>query len=196
MFKCMNKFILSFLVSIFMAAAALAAPLTYALDTEASRVGFTVSFGPDVINGEMPVQSSEIMLDFDRPSQSRVSVVLDVTGARANFPFATQALRGPKVLNADAFGTISYASTGIEPIPGAVSKALMSGAITIRGVTRPLTLDVELFRPAGRPEGERERLIVKMSGEISRAAFGATGWSDLVGDTVGLDMMLQIDLVE
>ncbi len=44
--------------------------------------------------------------------------------------------------------------------------------------------------------GEREQLFVRLEGVVSRAAFGATGWSDLVGDAVALDVMLRIDLVE
>ena len=192
MLLVMKHFILSVVVMSLCAIAASAAPVSYRLDPEASRVGFEVPFGPDIITGDLPVLTSDIALDFQNPANSRVSVVLDVTRARANFPFASQALKGPRVLAAETFSTISFVSTGIEVIPGEVSKALLNGNISIRGVTRPLTLNVALFRPAGRDAFDRERLIVRISGAVSRAAFGATGWSDLVGDTVALDMDLQI----
>ena len=192
----MTRTLLAAVLAVFTVWPALAAPLIYALDADASRVGFTVAFGPDKISGEVPVASADIALDFERPSQSRVSVVLDVSGARANFPFATQALRGPKILDAEAFPSMMFVSTGIETIPGEVSRALLNGDITVRGATRPLTLGVELFRPADRDLGARERLIVRLTGAIQRSDFGATGWSDLVGDAVELDMMLQIDLLE
>lgn len=179
-----------------MAGSAIAAPLIYAVDTGASHVGFKVSFGADQISGEVPIVSSDIALDFEQPSQSRVSVVLDVGNARANFLFATQALRGPRVLDAATFPSMTFVSTGIETIPGEVSKALLRGDMTIRDQTRPLTLGVELFRPADRALGERERLIVQVTGTLQRSDFGATGWGDLVGNTVELDMMLHIDLVK
>lgn len=173
-----------------------AVPLTYALNADESRVGFAVPFGPDEITGTMPVQSADIALDFERPANSQISVVLDVGNAQANFPFATQALRGPRVLDATEFPRVSFVSNAIEVRADAPSKALLTGDITIRGVTRPITLDAELFRPAGRALGEREQLFVRLEGAVSRAAFGATGWDDLVGDEVSLNLMLRIDLVE
>lgn len=192
----MRIFLLSFLVSLLTVSAINAEALIYALDQDASRVGYQVAFGPDQITGVMPVQSANITLDFERTSNSHIDVVLDVVNSKANFPFATQALRGPKILDAERFPVISFVSTKIEVVPDAPSKARLSGNITIRDVTRPVTLDAELFRPAERALGERERLIVRLSGVISRAAFGADGWSDLVGDTVTLDLSLQIDLTE
>ncbi|SMX23495.1 YceI family protein [Boseongicola aestuarii] len=173
-----------------------AMPLTYALNESESRVGFEVPFGPDQITGTMPVRSADIALDFERPANSRISVVLDVGNAQANFPFATQALRGPRVLDASQFPDISFVSNTIEVRADAPSQALLTGDITIRGVTRPITLDAELFRPAGRALGEREQLFVRLEGAVSRAAFGASGWDDLVGDEVSLNLMLRIDLVE
>ena len=173
-----------------------AMPLSYALNAGESRVGFEVPFGPDQITGTMPVRSAEIVLDFERPANSRISVVLDVGNAQANFLFATQALRGPRVLNAAEFPNITFVSNAIEVQRDAPSKARLGGDITIRDVTRPITLDVELFRPAGRALGERKQLFVRLEGAVSRSAFGASGWDDLVGDEVELDIMLRIDLVE
>lgn len=175
-------------------AGAMAAPQAYALDSDASRVGFAVPFGPDTITGEIPVQSAEIELDFALPMNSRISVVLDVNSARANFPFATQALKGPKVLAAERYPTISFQSRDIAVSSQDSSQATLIGDITIREVTRPITFSVGLFRPAGQPKGERSRLIVRIQGELSRAAHGADGWSDLVGDTVTLDLDLFIDV--
>ena len=189
----MRIFGLSILLIALIGVSATAAPRDYLLDHYASRVGFAVPFGPDTITGEIPVAQSEISLDFRAPNNSRIVVVLDVSGARANFPFATQALRGPKVLAAEAHPTISFQSRDIEVASNDASRASLMGDITIRGVTRPVMFDVGMFRPAGQAQGERSRLIVRLNGEVSRAAFGADGWSDLVGDAVSLDLELFID---
>ena len=183
-------------LAIMLAAPAAAAPLVYTLDAEDSRVGFKVPFGPDQITGAMPVRSADITLDFDRAARSKVSVSLDVASARANFPFATQAMTGPKVLDAGRHPAISFISTEIVAIQGEGAKARMTGNITIRGVTRPVVLNAEVFRPQGSAEGERKRLSVYMTGTVARSDFGATGWSDLVGDEVTLDILVRIDLVE
>lgn len=174
--------------------AAEAAPLSYRLDLSDSRVGFHVPFGPDKIDGAFPVLQSAVTIDFQRVGNSRVLVDLDVAHAQANFPFATQAMTGPKVLDAEHFPTMRFVSTGVRQLGGGGLKAEIDGNLTIRGVTRPITLQAEVFRPRGTPEGTRDHLSVHLSGAVSRASFGADGWSEMVGDTVTLDMVLRIDL--
>lgn len=172
-----------------------AAPLRYSLDMEQSHVGFSVPFGPDQINGTMPVIAADIVIDFERATNSDVSVSLDVGNARASFPFATQALKGPKVLAARDFPTISFVSRSVRPTDSARAKAVISGDITIRGVTRPINLDAEVFRQPGVGADDLSRLSIELKGSVSRSAFGATGWADLVGDTVTLDILVRINKV-
>lgn len=190
------KLVLATLAAFFCAVGALiAAPSVYALDTEQSRVGFSVPFGPDQINGTMPVISADIAIDFDRAANSQVSVSLDVGNARANFPFATQALKGPKVLAAREYPAITFVSRSVQPTDNARARAVISGDITIRGVTRQIDLDAEVFRQPGTEVGDRSRLSIALKGAVPRSSFGATGWSDLVGDTVTLDILVRINKV-
>ncbi|HMQ28984.1 MAG TPA: YceI family protein, partial [Acidimicrobiales bacterium] len=118
-----------------------ARPIAYRLDAEASEVGFETDFGPDLITGRMPVAAASVVIDFDRPAASRVSVTLDLAHARASFPFATQAMLGPKVLDARSHPTIRFDSTAVRAKGGAGARAEIDGMLTIRGVTRPVTLD-------------------------------------------------------
>ena len=174
-------------------AAGQARPVAYRLDAAASEVGFETDFGPDLITGRMPVAEASIVIDFDRPSASRVSVTLDLARARASFPFATQAMLGPKVLDARAHPTIRFESTAVRARGGTGARAEIDGLLTIRGVTRPVTLDAEIFRREGTEVGERDRMSIHLRGRVSRAAYGATGWSDLVGDEVRLIVVARID---
>ncbi|NNF25146.1 MAG: YceI family protein [Rhodobacteraceae bacterium] len=187
----MNKLIFPALVALCLSAvAALAGPERYLLDAEKSKVGFAVPFGPDRIRGTFPVREADIVLDFERASNSTVSVVLDVGQAQANFPFATQAMRGPKVLAADTHPDITFVSRSVAAQDGG---AIVSGDITIRGVTRPIDLRADVFRPKGTELGDRAVLSVVLSGNVARSDFGATGWADLVGDTVTLDIRVQVN---
>ena len=93
---------------------ALAAPANYTLQPEASTVGFETDFGPDKITGRMPVTAATLTLDFQNVAGSSVAVTLDVAHAEASFPFAAQAMRGPKVLDAQEFPTISFKSTSVK----------------------------------------------------------------------------------
>ncbi|MEM9709789.1 MAG: YceI family protein [Pseudomonadota bacterium] len=169
--------------------AALAVPVNYALETEGSQVQFRVAFGSGEISGTMPVEAANLALDFDRASNSEVSVVLAANGARANFPFATEALRGPSVLNTASHPSIRFQSTGFE---AQGNRAEVAGLITIRGVTRPVVLNAEIFREAGQGAGDRSRLLVRMSTAIARSEFGADGWASAVGDIVTINILARI----
>lgn len=173
-----------------------ARPLSYRLDAAESVVGFEADFGPDVITGTMPVATASIVIDFERPAASRVAVALDLARARASFPFATQAMLGPKVLDAAAHPRITFESTSVRAVGGEGARARIDGLLTVRGVSRPVTLDAEIFRREGVAVGERSRMAIHLAGALSRSAFGATGWPDMVGDEVRLRIVARIELEE
>jgi polyisoprenoid-binding protein YceI len=169
---------------------ALAAPIAYRLDPEASTVAFETDFGPDLITGSIPLTMADLKLDFDDVANCTVAVQLDVSGATASFPFAAQALKGPKVLDAASHPQMTFQSTSVAP---AGEAAEVSGNLTIRGVTHPVVLKAEIFRPQGSAEDDRSHLTVRLTGRVNRSDFGATGWSDMVGDEVRIVINARID---
>ncbi|MEL6517931.1 MAG: YceI family protein [Pseudomonadota bacterium] len=174
-------------------APALAAPQRYALDAAQSQVRYAVDFGPDVIDGTMPVASATIVIDFERLANSQVDVTLSPGEATASFPFATQALRGPKVLATDDYPDLVFVSTAVRPDG---TGAIVSGDITIRDVTRPIELVAQLFRPQGTQQGDRSELWVEMTGAVNRSEFGADGWNDLVRDEVRLRILARVTRID
>lgn len=181
------------LVLLAAAGPARAAPADYVIEPAESRVGFETDFGPDRITGQMPVTRADLTLDFQDVAATRIAVALDVTRAEASFPFAAQALRGPRVLDAGTWPEITFASTAVRR---AGDGATVTGAITIRGITRPITLDARIYRQQGTVEGDLSRLTVRLTGRLNRSDFGATGWNDMVGDEVRLDILARIRRVE
>lgn len=174
------------------ALAAEAKPVAYALQPATSSVGFEADFGPDRITGDMPVSAADLVLDFDRVANSTIDVTLDVTGAKASFPFAAQAMKGPKVLDSEQFPVIHFLSTSVTPNAEGASVA---GDVTIRGVTRPVTLQASIYRQKGTKEGDLSQLTVQLKGSVRRSDFGATGWADMVGDEVRLNILARIEQV-
>ena len=184
---------IAFLLALFLALAAQAAPARYHLQTEDSTVGFSWFLGKDEVRGTMPVSRADVVLDLDRLRDSKVAVAVDVTRARAGFPFASQGMKSQRVLWADRFPEITFESTGIRR---SADGALIDGNLTVRGVTRPATFAARLFRQAGTEAGDRSRLSVRLTGSLSRAAFGADGWSDLAGDEVKLNIIARLRIAE
>lgn len=184
--------LIAFLAAFWSAHPGLARPLTYGLDAQGSVVGFEVDLGQTPMAGTMPVVRADILLDFDRAAASRVTVTLDPAAARMALPFATEAMRGPEVLAATSFPEIRFESTAVR---ARGDGATVEGKITIRSVTRPITLAARLSRPKGSAPGYRDELTIRLTGRVSRASFGASGFADLVGDEVRLDIRAHIRLI-
>lgn len=172
-----------------LAGAAQAAPQRYALETAASRVGFTYQLQGSPAQGTMPVLAADLMLDFDRAALSRFDVTLDAAHADAGVFFATDAMRGADILDTAHFPTIRFVTTRVRP-DGA--GAIVEGDVTIRGVTRPVVLKAELYRQKGTETGDRRALTVVLTGAVDRRDFGATGYQGLVGDRIALKILARI----
>lgn len=178
------------LVSLALPLAAVAEPVAYLLDKKASRVGFHFSLSGIPQTGSMPVDHAEITLDPENLAATTVDVTVLATKARTGLFFATEALIGPDVLDTKHYPTIHFVSDHIQLAQdGRLSGgARISGHLTMHGVTHPVTLNADLYRLPGSAPDDLSDLTVLLSGQVSRAAFGATGYADLVDDTIGLDI--------
>ena len=172
------------------AAPAWAAPARYALDADGSEVrfGFRVS-GVDAA-GTMPVAAADIALDFDTAARSSATVTLAADRAETGVPLMTSTLKSGDILDTARFPEIRFASTSFA---ARGAGAEVRGNVTVRGVTRPLTLQAEIYRPPGSAAGDRSRLTVRLTGQIDRHDFGASGYAGLVEPIVTLDIRARLD---
>lgn len=179
-------------------AALWAANTGYALDLDATKIGFEFCINGIWQTGSMPITHSSLDLDPNRLDATRVSVSLNARAAKTGFILATRAMTGPEVLDVARFPSISFTSRRILLGPeGRLSGgAQIIGDLTLRGVTRPITLEAELYRPAGSAPNDLSRLDFNLSGSLSRAAYGASGFPTLVKDTVRLTIRASIRQVD
>jgi polyisoprenoid-binding protein YceI len=75
-------------------------------------------------------------------------------------------------LDVENFPTITFKSTKVEPNADG-TQAKVTGDLTVRGVTRPVTLDVELLGRVKSPFGD-ERIGFHATTKINREDFGLT----------------------
>jgi len=171
--------------------AAAARALGYRIDPARSRVGFGFLLVGTAQRGDMPVAEAQIEIDMIDLARSRVDVSIDTMRARTDLILAAGALRGRSMLDAGTYPRLRFASTAVRPSPsGRLSDgARIEGRLTIRDVTRDITLDANLTRAAGTAPDDLRELTIRLSGHVSRAAFGVTGYPDVVGDIVTLDIV-------
>lgn len=147
-----------------------------------SKLAFTAkdaSGGP--ITGGFGRFSGTILFDPERLAESRISIDVDVASVTAGFPDAAADLPKPEWLSVKAFPKARYESSAIKKRPDGQYEA--EGTLTLKGITRPVTLTFSL------PRYEARRAIAKGSARLSRSAF-AVGRSDLVADPVELSFTI------
>ncbi|KIC13309.1 hypothetical protein RA20_24370 [Leisingera sp. ANG-Vp] len=165
-----------------------AKPIAYRLAPEGTDVRFTFLLNGQPRHGRLPVRAARILINPRNLIRSQADITLNASRARTGLIFATEALKSASVLDTARFPDIRFRSTRIRlgPRGNLSGGAQISGELTLRGTTRPLTLEAALYRLPGTAPADLRELDVHLSGHLSRAAFGATGFADLVADRVSL----------
>lgn len=178
--------------------AATAAPVRYVLDQNRSEIGFSFDLAGTRLRGTMPVARAEVLVNLSDLSRSSIDVTLDVAKARVALPLARQAMLASEVLWAERYPEIRFVSARVRLGPkGRISEgAEIVGHLTIRDVTRPVTLRAALYRQPGSAREDLDLLEIRLTGSISRRAFGASGRADIVRDRVDLDISATIRRAE
>ncbi|WP_282118636.1 YceI family protein [Ruegeria atlantica] len=189
-----RRFLIAGLASLPLARPTHAALVQYELSRAGTSVGFSFMLSGVAQSGTMPIQSADIRVDTDQLQNSRVTVVLNVAAARTRLPFARGPMLSKSVLNAQEFPSITFKSTRIQLGPtGRISEgATITGDLTVRGVTRPVTLQANLYREPGTEANDLNALSIRLSGALNRHNFGASGYPDLVADTVSLNIRAEL----
>lgn len=171
-------------------AATLAEPVRYVLDRDRSTAGFVVQTAEEQVTGSFPILDAEVVLDLDHNRNSLIRVRVDASNPQTDLPFARQALRSKEMLDTGRFPVMTFESRDLRI---ARTSAVLTGDMTIRGVTRPVRLDAQVFRQQGTDPGDLSRLAVHVTGVVRRSDFGVTGLPGLVQEEIQLNIVVRID---
>jgi polyisoprenoid-binding protein YceI len=150
---------------------ALPAPGTFTVDPSHTRVGFVARhlMVTKVRGSFAEVEGSVVVADD--PLASTAQATMQAASITTGSPDRDAHLRSGDFLLVEEHPTVSYRSTRITGVSG--DTFTVEGELTIRGVTRPVTLAVEVDGVAKDPWGG-ERLSLTARGEINREDFGLT----------------------
>ncbi|MFI5311299.1 MAG: YceI family protein [Gemmatimonadales bacterium] len=104
-----------------------------------------------------------------------VELAIDVASIDTNEPKRDEHLRSADFFDAAVHPNIMFRSTRIDGKGGDVA---ITGDLTIRGVTKPVTLKGEYTAPVNDPWGN-PRAALAVSAKLSRKEFGLT-WNQLL----------------
>ena len=122
------------------------------------------------------------------PTKSSVTVTIDPTTVRTDFPFPEKEdfdkVIAEKFLKASQHPKITFQSTGLKAT-GATTGQL-TGNLTFLGVTKPVTLDVVLNGAKEHPMKKTPVLGFSATGTFKRSDFGSTDLQGPLGDDIQL----------
>lgn len=167
---------------------------TWTLDPSHSQAEFSVRhLMISNVRGSIPIKSATIVRDENDITKSRVVVELDVVGITTGAADRDAHLRSPDFFDTANHPTMKFTSSHVEAVEDGLR---VHGELTIRSVSRPVVLDIELQGEGKDPwGGTRAGAIATTS--FDRRDFGLT-WNAaieaggvLVGDKVKVTLNLQ-----
>ncbi|SFQ52067.1 Polyisoprenoid-binding protein YceI [Amycolatopsis arida] len=166
---------------------------TWDIDPVHSDVSFTVRhLGVSKVRGSFGEFSGEITT-AESITDSTVIATIQAAGIDTNNEQRDGHVRSADFLDVERFPTLTFRSTGIR-VDG--EDYLIDGELTVRGVTRPVTLTTELGGFGdGMTEGSKV-LGVSASTEISRSDFGvgASIPTAVVSDKIRIELNIEASL--
>lgn len=165
---------------------------TYALDASHSRVGFVARhLVVAKSRGEFSEFSGTVVIGDD-PLQSSVNVEIDIASVNTNDAKRDEHLRSSDFFAADDHPKMHFRSTGVRP--GDKGRWVVSGELTVKGITVPVDLEVEFDGSITDPWGG-SRAAFSASAEVNREDFGLT-WNQALeggGVLVGKHVTIEIE---
>jgi len=139
------------------------------LDPSHTSVGFSVPhLVVSSVEGRFKEATAKIDLDDADLTKSQVSVEINAASVDTGDAKRDDHLRGPDFFDVKKYPKLTFKSTKVAKA-GAGYK--LTGDLTIRDVTKSVTLDATLSAPVKTPWGNQAR-AAKVSGKIKRGDFG------------------------
>ena len=143
---------------------------TWEIDPVHSEVSFVVRhMVVSKVRGRFDRFSGTIVTDEDL-ARSSVNVLIDASSINTNEPTRDSHVRSADFLDVENFPNITFRSTAVRSEGGGL---FIDGQLTIRGATRPVTLDVEVNGFTPDPYGGT-RAGFSATTEINRQDFGVS----------------------
>lgn len=144
----------------------------YTIDTAHSTIGFTVRHAMVTnVKGKFLDFSGSLHLDGSDPSASTASIDVKMDSIDTGSADRDGHLKSADFFKTDEFPTMTFRSTSAESLGG--DDYRITGDLTILGVTKPLTIDLEFNGAAKDPFGN-ERVGFEGKAQLLRSEWGLT----------------------
>ncbi len=164
------------------------------IDSAHAAANFAVKhLAISTVNGTLGAVTGKVELDDKDVTKSKIEASIDVKGINTREPKRDDHLRSKDFFEVEKFPNITFKSTKIEKGEG--NKLKVTGDLTIKGVTKPVTLDGELTPEVANPFSKAKTRGFSGTTSINRKDFGLT-WNvalETGGVLVGDDVKINVE---
>jgi polyisoprenoid-binding protein YceI len=168
---------------------AFAVPETFVIDNNHTFPSFSYShFGFTVQTSRFNKTSGTVVIDRAARSGS-VDVVIDTPSVDTGSPLLNEHIQDADFLDTSAFPTATFKSTkvnfeGDRPVS-------IEGQLTLKGITRPVTLQITAFQLAPNPIVKKDAVGANATALVKRTDFNAGKYAPYVGDDVTINIAIE-----
>jgi len=169
---------------------------TWAIDAAHSEVQFKIKhLMINTVTGEFTSFKGEVVSETDDFSEAHIKFEADVNSINTKVEMRDNHLKSDDFFNAEKYPTLSFVSKEFRKLPN--GEYSLVGDLTIRDITKPVTLDVDFGGTATDFYGNAKAGF-ELKGKINRKDFGLM-WNGVteageivVSDDVRLYMNVQL----
>ena len=166
---------------------------TWTIDPAHSSVQFQVRhMGVSNVHGSLNGVKGTVLLDEKDITRSTVNATMETATVSTNNDARDRDLKSPNFFDVTKYPQLTFKSTSINRNSG---KLQMKGDLTLNGVTKPITLDVD--GPSAPQKGMTGNTIsgFSASGTLNRTDFnfGSKYGSAIISDEVKFTIDVEID---
>lgn len=170
-------------------AASHAAPVTFTVDGSHTFPRFSYShFGFSTQLSRFDSTNGKIVYDAENKTGS-VDIVIDTKSVDTGFATFNEHIQGEDFFDTQKFPQATFKSTKV--VFDGDKPAAIEGNLTIKGVTKPVTLTVTSFQAMAHPMLKKPAIGANAYTTIKRSDFNAGKYAPYVGDEVRIDIAVE-----
>ncbi len=167
-------------------------PGTYVPDERHSYLSFSYSHlglsNPQLFFKDF---DARLELDGNDMTNSAVNISIDATSIDSSVPALDEDLKGNQFFDVSNHPEITFKSTAYEETSQDTGR--LTGDLSVRGITKPVTLDVKINSAAMNRMTRKQMIGVSATGTINRSDFGLDALPAIVGDEISLDIQVEFE---
>ena len=164
---------------------------TYRLDPARTRLGFVArQLGVAKVRGEFTAFAGGLQLDLGRPERSSAEVTVDADSLTTGNNRRDEHLR-TFFFDVAHHPQVTFRSTAVAP--QAADRAQVTGDLTLRGITRPLAIDVVRTGALIEPDGS-SRIHLRGRAILDRRDWGVTWRAAIEGGGAFVSNLVTVEL--